>query len=111
MNSVLQKVHRYRIPLIALLVIAAHVLDVLTFWVAVAVHDVPLSAEKNPWMAAVYAVGGYTLVFAAKMAFIALILAVMARIQNKPLMPAFSIVYGLGLLGATANVIVIMRVS
>lgn len=97
-----------KVSLMALLVIAAHLLDLVTFWLALTHFGVSISAEQNPWMVAAYTNGGYLLILASKLAFVSVMLAMMARITTKPLLPAFLVAYSVGLLGAAANVSVML---
>lgn len=87
------------------LVIAAHSLDAITFWMAVGFAGIPIANEQNPLMVAAYNAGGFEMVVITKIALTALLLALMARVRTKPMWLPFALAYGLGLVGATANLI------
>jgi len=87
--------------------ILAHSMDVLTFWSALVLHGVPLEAEQNVLMVGAYRLGGFGMVAATEIALVAVALALITRITTKPVWPAFLVFYALGLLGTTANLLVI----
>jgi uncharacterized membrane protein len=91
----------------ALAIVAAHLLDFGTFMLAIEFYGIPISAERNAPMAAAYNFGGMLLVLAQKAALISIALYLLNRVREKPLWPPFLLIYGLGLLGTTANMLVI----
>ena len=93
------------------LVVVAHSLDVLTFWMALALFGIPISAEQNPWMVGAYSAGGYLLVLASKAAFVSLMLYLLHRVTEKPAWPLFLVAYGAGIIGASSNMYAIHRIS
>lgn len=89
--------------------IAVCVLDIVTFALAVGLCGVPIEAESNPLMAAAFAWGGFAGVAALKLAFTALLIALMARVTSRSIWPPFLLGYGISILGAASNLAAIHR--
>lgn len=83
--------------------VAAHLLDFCTFVMALVLFQVPIAAEQNVVMARAYSVGGFGLVSATEFALVAFVVALLARVKNKPIWPLFLLFYAFGLLGTAAN--------
>ena len=85
-------------------IVVFHGLDMLTFWAALAVYGVPIQAESNPLMVGSYVTGGFLLVAATKLTLVAAMVALLAKVRTRNLLPAFLGVCLFGLIGAAANI-------
>ena len=85
--------------------LSAHLLDALTFWVALSLYRVPISAEQNALMRGAYTAGGFGLVLVTELTIVAIGVSLLARVTTKPIWPAFLVFYALGLFGTAGNLV------
>lgn len=91
-------------------VVAAHALDFLTFWMALALYAVPIEQERNGLAVAAYQAGGYALIAAYKLLLVAIMLGILSRVTEKPFWPPYLFIYILGIVGTCANLLSIHRI-
>lgn len=84
-------------------VVAAQMLDLVTFTVAILVIGIPIEAEVNPLLARAFVVGGIVLVAAYKLASLVAILALASRVRTRSRRGPVLLGWALGLLGAFGN--------
>lgn len=92
------------------IIVLVHSLDVLTFALALTFYAVPIEQERNILMVGAYSAGGYALIVAYKLLFVAGLLFLLSRITEKPFWPPFLFVYIVGIAGTCANLLSIHRI-
>ena len=92
-------------------VIATHLLDIATFWLAIDIYRIPISRERNPlgFIQSAYLAGGFWLFLAAELAVLAIVLWAMSKVRRSHFVPLYVLAYGSGLVGAAMNLYAISR--